>query len=208
MGNRIEVKGAVGLERALEEEERRLHAGLVRVARNAAAYGRTKAMQIARAEGLRASGTYERSFVVGVTVTGATLTNSSEHAGIVEFGRTPGRRPPPVGVILQWMQDKGMVGRLPNLSVRGRVADMMREAKHDKRLTGADRRRLRGKAEESARQERLSKREKHIMDAWRRAWSIAMAIGRRGIRPRRVLGQTVPHIERFIRQEIRKLTRG
>jgi hypothetical protein len=50
----------------------------------------------------RATGTFERSFVVTKLVDGALLSNSARHAIFVEVGRKPGRMPP-VAAILEWM---------------------------------------------------------------------------------------------------------
>ena len=201
------VTGMLALERALEAEEKRLRAGMVRACRYAAAYGRTKAMTLARASGIRASGTYERSFVVAATPEGATLANSSEHAGIVEEGRRAGRKPPPVQVILLWMHEKGMIGKIPALNVRSHVAGVMKSLKGDSRYDAGSRRRIRGHVEESARQRRLSEREAFIMAAWRRAWKIAKAIGARGLKGHMILGRTVVDIRRFLKAELRKLKR-
>lgn len=207
MSRRIEVRGASGFELALAREAQRVHAGTVRACRNAAAYGRSKAMQLSRAIGFRASGTYERSFVVVPTPDGAILANSSEHAGIVELGRRPGRRPPPVQVILLWMQEKGMIPKMAIPSQRTFVAKAMKIMRQSK-LDAGTRRRIRGKVEENARQQRLTEREQFILFAWNRARKIAKSIGIHGIKPHWVLGRTTVDITRFLRSELRKLRRG
>lgn len=207
MSRHIQVSGLVGLERALEQEQARLHATLVRTCRSAAAYGRTKAMQLSRAIGFRASGTYERSFIVGVIVNGARLTNTAEHAGIIEWGRRPGRRPPPVGVILQWMMEKGMIPKMPGGSQRSFVARSMKIMRSGTADAGT-RKRIRGRVEEGARRQRLSEREQFIMFAWRRAWAIAKHIGVHGMKPHWVLGRTTADIKRFLKLELRKIGRG
>lgn len=204
MSRRIEVRGAAGFEHAIAHESNRMHANLVRVCRNAAAYGRTKAMQLSRAIGFRASGTYERGFVVVATPTGAILANSAEHAGVVELGRRPGRRPPPVAVILLWMQEKGMIPKMAMGSPRTFVARAMKIMKSSG-LDAGTRKRIRGKVEENARQQRLSEREQFILFAWRRAMKIAKNIGIHGMKPHWVLGRTTADIKRFVRGELRKL---
>lgn len=208
MSKRIQVTGALGLERALDAEQKRLHASLVRLCRSAAAYGRTQAMGLARASGMRVSGTYERSFIVGVVVDGAVLANTAEHADIIENGRRPGARPPPVGVILMWMMEKGLIPKMPGLSQRTFVARALKIMRASPGLDSSTRRRIRGKVEENARAQRQTEREKFILAAWRRAWTIAKNIGRRGMKPRRILGQTVPLIQRYIKTGLRKIGRG
>ena len=208
MGRRTQVNGALGLARALEREEAELFLKLRRACRNAAAYGRTSAIQLARGIGFRASGTYERAFKVQATEAGAILSNTAEHAGIVELGRRPGRKPPPVAVILLWMQEKGMIGRIPGLSARSHIAGAMKFVRADKRIDAGTRRRIRGRVEEGARQQRLSEREQFIMFAWQRARAIAKAIGIRGMKPHWVLGRTTRPIGRFLQAELRRIGRG
>jgi hypothetical protein len=207
MSRRIEVRGPAEFEHAIEHQSNRMYAGLVRVCRNAASYGRSKAMQLSRAIGFRASGTYERSFVVVPTPDGAILANSAEHAGIVELGRRPGRRPPPVQVILLWMQEKGMIPKMSIPSQRTFVAKAMKIARSSG-LDAGTRRRIRGKVEENARQQRLTEREQFIMFAWRRAAKIAKNIGIHGMKPHWVLGRTTADIKRFVRAELPKLRLG
>lgn len=207
MTRQIQVRGPLGLQRALDAEQKRINAKLHTAARNAAEYGKTKAMQLSRAIGFRASGTYEKGFVTGVTVAGAYLANSAEHAGIIELGRRPGRRPPPVMIILQWMMEKGMIPKMPGLSQKSfvsRALKTMRSVVPDR----ASQKRIRGRVEEGARRQRLSEREQFIQFAWRRAWMIAKSIGVHGMKPHWVLGRTTADINRFLRTEIRKIARG
>lgn len=207
MSRRIEVRGATGFELALARETDRLQRGVVGVCRRAAQYGKTKAMQLSRAIGFRASGTYERSFLVIERPNGAILTNSAEHAGVIELGRRPGRRPPPVAVILLWMQERGMIPKMAIPSPRTFVARAMKIMKSSG-LDAGTRKRIRGKVEENARQQRLSEREQFILFAWRRALKIAKNIGIHGMKPHWVLGRTTADIKRFVSGELRKLKRG
>lgn len=59
----------------------------------------------------RATGTFERSWVVVKLVDGALLANSAKHSAIVEAGRRPGKQPP-VLAIMEWMIAKRIDKRL------------------------------------------------------------------------------------------------
>lgn len=51
-------------------------------------------------------GNYKRSFATDDTPGGAIFYNSSPYAGIIEEGRRPGSKPPPVDVIAAWLKRK------------------------------------------------------------------------------------------------------
>ena len=106
------------------------------------------------------------------------------------------------------MQEKGIIGKIPGFSVSSHVAMAMKFSKQDKRFTNADRKRIRGKVEERARQHRLNTREQFILAAWRRARAIAKAIGIRGIRGRFIMARSIPAMGRLIKAEIRQFKRG
>ena len=176
--------------------------------RRAAVRGREAAIDLASRGGKRVSGDYVRGFYIRATPDGATLGNNARHAGVMETGRKPGRKPPPVAVILLWMQEKGIIGKIPGYIVNAHVAMAMKFSKQDKRFTNADRKRIRGKVEERARQHRLNTREQFILAAWRRARAIAKAIGIRGIRGRFIMARSIPAMGRVIKAEIRQFKRG
>lgn len=201
MGQRIRVTSVSGLERALNEQERKIHADLVRTCRRAAEFGRAKAIQLAQRARLNATRTYSRSFVIDPIPNGAILANTAKHAYFVEKGRQPGRRPPPIAVILLWMMDRKIIKRIPVYSQAGLL-------KVGPEVKGKPRRILIGKLKEEASRRRLSKREAYIAEARLRAIKTAKAIGRRGFRGREILGKTTAEIKRFVRGELNRVRRG
>lgn len=190
-----------GLEKALKHEAWKLGVSLVRVARKAAEHGRTRAQMIARQSGMRATGTYERSFIIEDTANGAILANTAKHAYFVERGRRAGKAPP-AAVILRWLMDKGSIKRIPVGNGRAGLA------KTPKHMKGRARRIFVGVVKEVASQRRTSKREQYVAECWSRAFNIARAIGKRGIRGRFILGRALPAIKGFIRSELTKIKRG
>lgn len=191
-----------GLAKALDLEGWKLGARLVQVCRKAAEHGRTRAQMIARQSGMRATGTYERSFIVEDTEDGAIVANTAKHAYFVERGRRVGK-PPPAAVILRWLMDKGAIKRIP-------VGGTGREglAKTPKTLKGRARRIFVGVIKEVASQRRTSKREAYIADCWSRAFAIAREIGKRGVRGKFPIGRSLKDIKSFIRRELAIVRRG
>lgn len=190
-----------GLGRALAQEEWKLGARLVLMARKAAEHGRTRAQILSRQAGLRASGTYERSFVIEDTADGAILANSAKHAYFVERGRRAGAKPPPASIILRWLMEKGAIKRIPVFNGREGLAKVTTQK-------GRTRRIMQGVLKEVASQRRTSKREAYVADCWRRAFNIARAIGARGIRGKFILGKATAEIHRFIRRELSAIRTG
>lgn len=202
MMRRVQVSGAIGLERALEEEEKRAYAAMVRACRTAAGHGRSVAIRLANRAGARASGSYVRAFAVDVKPDGAVLKNTSPHAGFVELGRRPGRMPP-IGVILRWMIDKGLIGRIP-IPRRGSTGGVLPVGE----VGRGNRTRIRALKREHVAQHRLTVRQQFIQAAYKRAWAIARKIALRGIKGKRIMEQTAGELGRFLEGEIRRVTRG
>ena len=190
-----------GLEKALNLEAWKLGHRLVQVARKAAEHGRTRAQMLARQSGMRATGTYERSFIIEDTIDGAVLANTAKHAYFVERGRRVGR-PPPASIILRWLMDKGAIKRIPVGDGRAGLA------KTPKHLKGRARRIFVGVVKEVASQRRTSKREQYVAECWQRAFNIARAIGKRGTPGKFILGKSLVQIKSFIRAELIKVRRG
>lgn len=74
--------------------------------RKAARYGATQAVRVSaqtKPFRPRATGTFERSFIVIKVPDGAVLTNSARHSIFVELGRRPGKRPP-LQPIIDWVK--------------------------------------------------------------------------------------------------------
>lgn len=190
-----------GLGRALAQEEWKLGARLVLMARKAAEHGRTRAQILSRQAGIRASGTYERSFVVEDTADGAILANAAAHAYFVERGRRAGAKPPPASIILRWLMEKGAIKRIPAFSGRD-------GSKISPDVKGKARRIAVGQRKEEQVKRRTSKREAYIAASWHRAISIARSIGARGIRGKFILGKATAEIHRFIRRELSAIRKG
>lgn len=191
-----------GLDKALEHEGWKLGARLVLMARKAAEHGRTRAQILARQEGLRATGTYERSFIVVDTTDGAIMANAAKHAYFVERGRRAGAKPPPAAVILRWLMDKGAIKKIPLFRGDNGVA------KIDSSVKGKARRIAVGQRKEAISRRRTSKREAYVAACWRRAFNIARSIAKRGIRGKFIVGRATVDIHRFIRLELTKIRRG
>lgn len=68
-------------------------------------------------------GTYRRSFRFDDIDGGAIAYNFAPYAAVIEEGRRPGQRPPPVALILEWVKRKG-IGRQygPNQAGKRKVS--------------------------------------------------------------------------------------
>jgi hypothetical protein len=104
MTTTIKLKSPKDLGPAVRRLGKRMDSGMVRALRKAARWGATEALRVSASTvpRPRATGTYERSFVVIKLVDGAVLSNSAGHARFVEVGRAPGRQPP-VQAIVDWL---------------------------------------------------------------------------------------------------------
>lgn len=60
-------------------------------------------------------GGYRQSFRVDPIPGGAVLYNVQPYAGVLELGRRPNRKRPPIDVIARWVLRKGLVSRAGNL---------------------------------------------------------------------------------------------
>lgn len=56
-------------------------------------------------------GQYRQSFKAYPIPGGAVLSNTAAYAGVIEYGRRPGQKMPPVDVIMRWVIRKGILGR-------------------------------------------------------------------------------------------------
>lgn len=83
----------------------------VKALRKAAREGHTRVVAASKTSGSRASGTYERSWVVMQTQKGAIIGNTAEHAIFVEQGRRPGRMPPRKA-IAEWLLQKKVLQKV------------------------------------------------------------------------------------------------
>lgn len=204
---RIKVRDLAELDRRLRGLEPKIVHGLRAVALRGARHGATRGVSHARRAGIRATGTYEQSFVAHETAEGAVVGNASEHAVFVEVGRRPGRRPP-LEAILKWLVNKGLISmRIPRLSDRearrgdfaasGGVTGEAHSAKQRARLRTIQKRR----AEAFKRRQR----KRHIMAAMGFAFGVQKKIGVKGTKGRRIMRSVARDVARYVRRELRRL---
>lgn len=198
MTERIKVDGLEALTKALNRRGNDLHVKLLRVAKQAAVFGKGEAEKLSKRAGMKPhknSEGYLGAFEVTMTSDGAVLGNKAKHARFVELGRRAGR-PPPVTVILLWMFERGLIRRIPSFKRRVSV---------DPAIKGTKRRIAIGEAKEAESRRRLSEREKYIAEARSKAYAIARSIGKRGVRGKFILGKTTERIAKYVRRELMAL---
>jgi hypothetical protein len=133
-------------------------------------------------------GTYRRSFKVSKVAGGAVLYNFAPHAAVIEEGRRPGARMPPVDVILAWVKRKGIGAT----------------------FTGPLRRTVRVYAANRKGRAKAPNERKLVIDSQQRhiALQIARKIGARGLPARHVLALTedllTPIVERAVDRALAK----
>jgi hypothetical protein len=100
----IKLKSPQQLGPAVRRLSKSMDRSVVKALRNTARWGAAEALRVSASTSPRprATGTFERSFVVTKLVDGALLSNSAKHARFVEVGRAPGKQPP-VQAIVDWM---------------------------------------------------------------------------------------------------------
>lgn len=204
---RIKVRDLAELDRRLKGMEPKIAQGLRAVALRGARLGAARGVSHARRAGIRATGTYEQSFVAHETKDGAVVGNASEHAVFVEVGRRPGRRPP-LDAILKWLVNKGLISlRLPRLSDReARRGDFAANGG----LTGeagSGRQRARLRAIQKRRAEAFKRRQRkrHIMAAMGFAFGVQKKIGAKGTKGRRIMRAVARDVARYVRRELQRL---
>ena len=179
----VQLRNLSALQRALRTLGSRGEDAMVQAMRNTARYGvaavvRTSATTKPRP---KASGDYERSWLVVKIKDGATVSNSARHAIFVEVGRKPGRRPPR-DAIIEWLLQK-------RIGSRSKISKLRK--KGGRTILAS----TRGAMKERARVRFL-------------ALKIASRIGRLGIAGRWILFRTMPKIAKRARHEIRKAIRS
>lgn len=85
---------------------KRDRARLVIAARDAAARGEAAAVRETDAQGLVHLGHYKLAWRARPLHNGAELRNDVPYAGVIEYGRRPGRPGPPLAPILEWVERK------------------------------------------------------------------------------------------------------
>lgn len=123
------------LRNALESMGDAAEKEIVQGLRNAARYGATAVLRTSAQTDPRpkASGTYERSWLVLKVDDGAVLANSAKHAPFVERGRKPGRAPP-LKPILEWILQKRIIKRKSLDPIKGAAAHVSAWRKRQHRM--------------------------------------------------------------------------
>lgn len=218
----IKLQSFAELERELKLLGPRTRKAVVSAMRKTARFGVTaNVRQAAMTEPRpKASGTYESSFVKTEIRDGAVVSNTAYHSRFVELGRRPGKMPP-FKPILEWAKHKKLFGlgrtyrkKKPETN-RSRMRRLGREVSRSQRAGRPQRPETpRGRARRIARdvaanQRRDRKTAKalgglgavagilHTIDLIRRA------IGRRGIRARPIMRQTLVPMAGRSQREIR-----
>lgn len=206
---RVKVRSLVELEQKLRKMTPNVERGLQAIARNGARYGAARGVTHARRAGLRATGTYEQSFVAHETDSGAVVGNTAEHAVFVELGRRPGRRPP-LDAILKWLVNKGLISlKLPRMSDReARRQDyQQRGGVTGEARGGKQRARLRMLSKRRAEAVKRGARKKAVMAAMGQAFGVQKKIGARGTTGYRIMRSVHKDVSRYVKRELRKLAR-
>ncbi len=118
--------------------------------------------------------TYRREWHFDDTREGASVYNSSPHAGVIEYGRRPGARMPPLAAIEAWVHRKGLVLGVTKKGKRRRLSS---------RLTPSQ----------------ISGYQAQVR---RVAWLIARSIARRGLPAHLILETAAKHIDVEIRRAL------
>ena len=175
------------IRRLWPEVGRRIETGMINAARSAGWWAASKAASSTATLGAVASHTFQRSWLSMPVRDGAIVSNKAEHAYFVEVGRKPGRRPPPVSAIMEWLRHKGV---RPTGTVRPpRIVGEVSSAKQRARMRKAIK--VRAKADRERPLRRL-------------AWVIARKIGRKGTTGRFILQRLLPRISARWQSETRR----
>ena len=174
---RLDVKKLGPLLRKLGDQAKE---ALARGALSGAMRGVQHMQTVTAQDGIFDRGTYRLGWKARPTGHGATLFNDAVHAPIIEDGRRPGARMPPVAVIQRWAERKL---HLTDRALEKAVAKS-------------------GKGKKTK-----ALREAAKIDARGIAFLMARAIGRRGIKGKHVLRNAVPALIKIVQEEVeRELT--
>lgn len=204
---RVKVKNLVELEQRLKKLVPSMEKGLRAVALRAARNGATRGVTHARQAGIRATGTYEQSFMAHETKDGAVVGNAAEHAVFVEVGRRPGRRPP-LDAILKWLVNKGLITlKLPRMSDREAKRQLVAKGEGitGEANSGKQRARLRAIGKRRAESHKRGVRKKQIAAAMGFAFGVQKKIGARGTAGRRIMRSVAKDVSRYVKRELRRM---
>lgn len=189
----VQLKSPAELKRALRQFGTEAEDMLAKAMQDAARFGvaailRTSAQTRPRP---KASGTYERSWLVNKLKDGATISNSAMHAVFVERGRKPGRRPPKQPLV-EWVYQKRLAKRPkpPKGPPKGKANE---EGGPGKKPPGA--KKPKGKKRRKSRQ---------ILDVDAFVERVQWKIARRGIEGRFILRRTMPAIAKRAARESKR----
>jgi len=163
--------------RVIAQLEPKTEAAAVRGFRRAGAYlVRTVVVEIGQATPRAAVDTGELRNSVDITLVdgGCVVAVDSPHASVIEYGRRPGARMPPVQAIMDWMRRKGLKGK------RGAFAAEFKAAKK-RVLAQATAIVGRSAARASQKQDRAGHEDAALRGM---AFAMARGIGKHGIAPR------------------------
>lgn len=162
-----------------------------------------------------ATGAFANGWTWARTADGAILWNSARHGVFVELGRRPGRKPPPLQAILEWLEVKGLAKRIKPKRARRKKAKRPRSPSKP----AARKPRAKGPRVKLTPEEKVYKRNEAKLTRWAAreagkmarqkaaleaaAWAIAYKIARDGVKPRPVLAKAWPHIVKRSKRELR-----
>lgn len=140
-----------------------------------------QALVSAEGRGVVDRGTYRRSFKAADVEGGAVLYNFAPHASIIERGRRPGQKMPPVNLIQEWVRRHNLGSSF--------VGPVQRAVRVRSQLGGKARSVGGRKGAVEAQQRQI-------------AWLIARAIARRGMPAHHILDRTVEQLTPIVEKKI------
>lgn len=163
--------------------------------RETARFGVTAVVQrIARAK-IVDTGQFLRSFRAKDTKDGAEVTSSEAYAPIIELGRKPGSKPPPLKAIEEWLGRK-LQRRKPRKKGAKKPAVPKKPRSKGKKVDALGRRRRKKKKRTPEQRAALK---------WKaRVWSIRRAIARRGLPAKKPVEKSLPNMRTFLAKELKK----
>lgn len=134
MGEKVPLRQLQAKLKERIREDRKL---IQAAALDTAAWGIQRAVALTDADGLVDRGQYKAAWKFGKTARSAYIANNSPIAGVIEHGRRPGAKPPPLGPILAWVRrhrlgaqfGHGTGKRLKTGALRGQKAREMQIAR-------------------------------------------------------------------------------
>jgi hypothetical protein len=191
------------LGRVLKKFGRTNREGALKALRETARFGVTAvSMSIARLK-IVDTGQYLRSFRSVDTKDGAEVTSSEAYAPVIELGRKPGSKPPPLREIEEWLARKLQRPRKPRKkkpkkpkTAAPKTGLFRAEVSRGRKLDKLGRRRRKKKKRS------IEQRQKEKFKA--RVWGIRMAIARRGLPAKKPVEKALPKMRSFLSKEMKR----